>query len=70
MEFTGDTVARLGMADRFTMANMAIEAGAKNGIFIPDDDHRGLRQGPGETGMDILRIPTPTRTTQAPWRSM
>jgi 3-isopropylmalate/(R)-2-methylmalate dehydratase large subunit len=37
MEFTGDTVARLGMADRFTMANMVIEAGAKNGIFIPDD---------------------------------
>jgi len=36
MEFTGDTIARLGMADRFTMANMVIEAGAKNGIFIPD----------------------------------
>ncbi len=36
MEFTGDTVARLGMADRFTMANMVIEAGAKSGIFVPD----------------------------------
>ena len=36
MEFTGDTVADLTMADRFTMANMVIEAGAKNGIFIPD----------------------------------
>ena len=36
MEFTGDTVSGLTMADRLTMANMAIEAGAKNGIFIPD----------------------------------
>ncbi len=36
MEFTGDAVADLTMADRFTMANMVIEAGAKNGIFIPD----------------------------------
>jgi 3-isopropylmalate/(R)-2-methylmalate dehydratase large subunit len=37
MEFTGETVRNLGMADRFTMANMVIEAGAKNGIFIPDE---------------------------------
>ncbi len=36
LEFTGDTVAELTMADRFTIANMAIEAGAKNGIFAPD----------------------------------
>jgi 3-isopropylmalate/(R)-2-methylmalate dehydratase large subunit len=37
MEFTGETVGKLGMADRLTIANMVIEAGAKNGIFIPDD---------------------------------
>ncbi len=36
MEFTGETISKLPMADRFTMANMAIEAGAKNGIFAPD----------------------------------
>jgi 3-isopropylmalate/(R)-2-methylmalate dehydratase large subunit len=36
MEFTGETIAELPMADRLTMANMAIEAGGKNGIFIPD----------------------------------
>ncbi|MDR2162695.1 MAG: 3-isopropylmalate dehydratase large subunit [Clostridiales Family XIII bacterium] len=36
MEFTGDGVANLSMDDRFTMANMAIEAGAKNGIFPVD----------------------------------
>jgi 3-isopropylmalate/(R)-2-methylmalate dehydratase large subunit len=37
MEFTGETIEQLSMADRLTMANMVIEAGAKNGIFIPDD---------------------------------
>ncbi len=37
MEFTGDGVASLSMDDRFTVANMAIEAGAKNGIFPVDE---------------------------------
>ncbi len=37
MEFTGDGVAELSMDDRFTICNMAIEAGAKNGIFPVDD---------------------------------
>ncbi len=37
MEFTGDGVADLTMDDRFTIANMAIEAGGKNGIFPVDD---------------------------------
>ena len=37
LEFTGPGVAALSMDDRFTVANMAIEAGAKNGIFPVDD---------------------------------
>jgi len=37
MEFTGETISSLPMADRLSMANMAIEAGAKNGIFPPDE---------------------------------
>lgn len=37
MEFTGDGVAHLSMDDRFTIANMAIEAGGKNGIFPVDE---------------------------------
>ena len=36
MEYSGDGVEHLSMDDRFTMANMAIEAGAKNGIFPVD----------------------------------
>lgn len=40
MEFVGAGIANLTMDDRFTMANMAIEAGAKNGIFIVDDQTR------------------------------
>jgi 3-isopropylmalate/(R)-2-methylmalate dehydratase large subunit len=36
MEFTGDGVGALSMDNRFTVANMAIEAGAKNGIFPVD----------------------------------
>ncbi len=37
MEFTGDGIKNLTMDDRFTIANMAIEAGGKNGIFPVDD---------------------------------
>ncbi len=37
MEFVGDGIAHLTMDDRFTIANMAIEAGGKNGIFLVDD---------------------------------
>ncbi len=37
MEFTGEGVSSLSMDDRFTVCNMAIEAGAKNGIFPVDE---------------------------------
>ncbi len=37
IEFVGDAIQHLGMADRFSIANMVIEAGAKNGIFAVDD---------------------------------
>ena len=36
MEFTGEAIANLPMDSRLTMANMAIEAGGKNGIIAPD----------------------------------
>lgn len=37
MEFTGEGIKNLSMDDRFTICNMAIEAGGKNGIFPVDD---------------------------------
>src|SRR3990172_1406915 len=37
IDFTGETIRDLPMAGRFTMCNMAIEAGGKNGIIAPDE---------------------------------
>jgi 3-isopropylmalate/(R)-2-methylmalate dehydratase large subunit len=45
LEFTGDGLAYLGMADRLTIANMAIEAGAKNGIFPVDEITQTYEKG-------------------------
>lgn len=45
MEFTGDGVASLSMDDRLCISNMAIEAGAKNGIFPVDDVTRAYMDG-------------------------
>ena len=45
LEFVGEGVASLTMDDRFTVANMAIEAGAKNGIFPVDDTTRAYLAG-------------------------
>jgi 3-isopropylmalate/(R)-2-methylmalate dehydratase large subunit len=40
MEFAGETIEQLSMDERFTLCNMAIEAGAKNGIVPPDEKTR------------------------------
>ena len=45
MEFAGPGVAALAMDDRFTICNMAIEAGAKNGIFPVDGVTRAYMEG-------------------------
>ncbi len=51
MEFTGPVIRNLPMDDRFTMCNMAIEAGGKTGIVEPDDitrrylSERGVKDG-------------------------
>jgi 3-isopropylmalate/(R)-2-methylmalate dehydratase large subunit len=48
MEFTGEGVASLTMDDRFTIANMAIEAGAKNGIFPVDETTQAYLKNRGK----------------------
>lgn len=45
MEFGGEGLRHLSMDDRLTMANMAIEAGGKNGIFEVDEVTRAYTQG-------------------------
>lgn len=45
MEFVGDGIQYLTIDDRFTICNMAIEAGAKNGIFPVDDTTREYLNG-------------------------
>ncbi len=45
MEFTGEGTAALSMDDRFTVCNMAIEAGAKNGIFPVDEAALAYMEG-------------------------
>jgi 3-isopropylmalate/(R)-2-methylmalate dehydratase large subunit len=48
MEFTGDTIAALGMDDRFTICNMAIEAGGESGIIAFDETTRAYVEGRAE----------------------
>ena len=45
MEFEGETIRSLPMYGRLTMCNMAIEAGGKNGIVVPDDITEGYVKG-------------------------
>ncbi len=37
LEFTGDAIENMSMSERFTLANMAVEAGAKCGLFVADE---------------------------------
>ncbi len=53
--FTGPVVASLEMADRFTMANMAVEAGAKNGIFDVDEKTLSYLNGRALRPFEILK---------------
>ena len=55
LEFTGEVIERLPMPQRFTMANMAAEAGAKNGIFEPDEITKAYMEGRSDRPGDFLR---------------
>lgn len=65
LEFTGDGIAELSIDDRLCISNMAIECGAKNGIFPVDDVTLQYVNGRAEREYTILRR---TRTQNTPAR--
>ena len=56
LEFTGDTIDNMEMAERFTLANMAVEAGAKCGLFVADEKTKAYleEKGRGDKYSQIL----------------
>ena len=56
LEFHGDTIENMSMSERFTLANMAVEAGAKCGLFIADDKTKAFleERGRGDKYRQIL----------------
>ena len=56
LEFTGDTIDNMPMSERFTLANMAVEAGAKCGLFIADEKTKVFltERGRGDKFRQIL----------------
>ena len=56
LEFTGETIDNMTMSERFTLANMAVEAGAKCGLFIADDKTKEflIQRGRGDKFRQIL----------------
>lgn len=47
LEFTGDTIENMEMSERFTLANMAVEAGAKAGLFVSDEKTKAFLKSRG-----------------------
>ncbi|MCG8402150.1 MAG: 3-isopropylmalate dehydratase large subunit [Firmicutes bacterium] len=64
MEFTGPAVESLGMDGRLTMANMAVEAGAKNGIVPPDEVTRRYVEGRAKRPYTFYRSDPDARYAQ------
>ena len=56
MEFTGPGVASLSIDDRFTICNMAIEAGGKNGIFPVDKTTKDYMEGRVDRELSLIHI--------------
>lgn len=58
LDFSGEVIRNLSMAHRLTMANMAVEAGAKNGIVEPDEITRAYVEGRSQReGVFLLSDP-------------
>jgi 3-isopropylmalate/(R)-2-methylmalate dehydratase large subunit len=55
MEFAGEAIGQLSMADRFTICNMAIEAGAKAGIIEPDEKTLEYVNGRAQRTFEVVQ---------------
>lgn len=64
MEFTGEVIDNLDMAGRFTMCNMAIEAGGKNGIIAPDDKTMAFVNGRLKRSMEVFKSDADAKYSQ------
>jgi len=64
MEFTGEAISALSMDGRLTMANMAIEAGAKNGIIAPDEKTIAYVQGRAKRPWKVYQSDPDARYSQ------
>lgn len=55
LEFTGETIKNMDMAERFTLSNMAVEAGAKAGLIFSDEKTKAYleQQGRGDKFVEI-----------------
>jgi len=58
MEFTGEAIEELPMSGRFTMSNMAIEAGAKAGLFQVDDKSREYMANHSDKNYSVVQPDT------------
>jgi len=47
LEFVGETIEKMSMSDRFTLSNMAVEAGAKTGLIASDETTRAFLESRG-----------------------
>ena len=57
LEFTGDTIDNMSMSERFTLANMAVEAGAKCGLFVADETTREFLKSRGRDDKFVQILP-------------
>lgn len=57
LEFCGETIENMPMSDRFTLANMAVEAGAKCGLFIADETTREFLKSRGREDKFVQILP-------------
>ena len=59
LEFHGSTIENMTMADRFTLANMAVEAGAKAGLFVTDEKTKAYLKERGREDKFVKITPDP-----------